>query len=117
MPAETLPAVGINKEAFDEFLASRDEPDWLKKHRESAWAEFESLGMPSMSDEEWMRTDIRLFKLNRYALPLPGEAAAAEPHALLADGVDLGGRTASVNSHSVREELADDLAAKGVLFG
>ena len=56
---------------------------------------FESCRCRASRDEEWMRTDIRLFKLDRFGLP---DATAyrrlpiALPHALLADGVELGGR-------------------------
>ncbi len=41
----------------------------------------------------------------------------AHPHALLAEGVELGGRAVSMNSHGVAAELDPSLAAKGVLFG
>jgi Fe-S cluster assembly protein SufD len=51
-------------------------------------------------------------------LPDPASHEGREyPHALLAAGVDLGGRTVSVDSRSVLGELAPELAKKGVLFG
>jgi Fe-S cluster assembly protein SufD len=77
--------------------------------------------MPSVRDEEWMRTDIRLFKLDRFNLPEPdGHRAAGDfpvPHALLAAGVELGGRAVSMNSHGLTAELNPASAAQGVLFG
>jgi Fe-S cluster assembly protein SufD len=77
--------------------------------------------MPSVREEEWMRTDIRLFKLDRYGLPDPAAFDMAAqldvPHAMLAAGVDLGGRTIAMNSHVVAAELAPNWAKKGVLFG
>jgi Fe-S cluster assembly protein SufD len=112
---------GFSQETFDNFLATRDEPPWLIDMRRAAWQRFLELPMPSVRDEEWMRTDIRLFKLDRYNLPeQDGDQAASEfphPHALLADGVELGGRAVSMNSHGVAEELDPKLAAQGVLFG
>jgi Fe-S cluster assembly protein SufD len=111
---------GFTQSAFDTFLSTRDEPAWLTELRRSAWRRFQELPMPSVRDEEWMRTDVRLFKFDKFNLPEPdGEAASSidVPHALLAAGVDLGGRAVSMNSHSVAAELDPPLAAKGVLFG
>lgn len=109
--------VGFSQEAFDEFLAQRNEPGWLTDLRRSAWAKFQELPMPSARDEEWMRTDIRLLKLDRFALPSAAAPAAEQPPALLAAGVELGGQAASLDSLAIGESLADQWAAKGVLFG
>jgi Fe-S cluster assembly protein SufD len=114
-------ATGISQTAFDAFLAARNEPAWLTDMRRTAWARFQELPLPSVREEEWMRTDIRLFKLDRYELPdqaAQQPAARIElPHALLAAGVELGGRTAAMNSHSVVGELDSKWAKQGVLFG
>src|SRR5437762_14205512 len=118
--ATAVVSTGFSQEAFDAFLAARDEPSWLVDMRRAAWQRFLELPMPSVRDEEWMRTDIRLFKLDRFNLPdADGHRAAAEfahPHALLAAGVELGGRAVGMNSHGVGAELDPKLAAKGVLF-
>ena len=110
-------STGFTQEAFDAFLAARDEPTWLDDMRRAAWQRFLELPMPSVRDEEWMRTDIRLFKLDRFNLPeADGHRAAAEfahPHAMLAAGVELDGRAVSMNSHSVATELDPALAGKG----
>jgi Fe-S cluster assembly protein SufD len=116
--ATAIASTGFTQQAFDAFLAARDEPAWLTEIRRQAWQRFIELPMPSSRDEEWMRTDIRLFKLDRYQLPDPAPHGSLEfPHALLAAGVELGGRTVSVESRSVLRELAPELAKKGVLFG
>jgi Fe-S cluster assembly protein SufD len=113
-----IAATGFTQEAFDAFLAARDEPGWLTDLRLKAWRRFNELSMPSSHDEEWMRTDIRLFKLDRFHVPdsTPHESPDF-PHALLAAGVELGGRTVSVDSRSVLGELDPQLAKQGVLFG
>src|SRR3954465_13654419 len=110
-------STGFSQEAFAAFLPARDEPDWLMDLRRKAWARFQELPMPSVREEEWMRTDIRLFKLDRYDLP---DAAAQEaasqiavPHALLAAGVELGGHAIAMNSHIVAAELAPKWAKQG----
>ncbi len=63
-------STGFSQQAFDAFLsARRDEPTWLKTLRREAWQRFNELPMPSVREEEWMRTDIRLFKLDRFSPP------------------------------------------------
>jgi Fe-S cluster assembly protein SufD len=118
----TAVSTGFSQEAFESFLAVRDEPPWLTDMRRAAWRRFQELPMPSVRDEEWTRTDIRLFKLDRFS---PPEQQAGDeqpedqetPHALLAAGVDLAGRAVTVDNHRVTEELEDKLAEQGVLFG
>src|SRR5262245_9116812 len=118
----TLKTTGFTQEAFDAFLASRDEPAWLSDARRAAWQTFQELPMPSRADEEWMRTDIRLFRLDKFNMPTGAAAEASAdslPPALLAHGVQLGGRTASLDSRAVEVDqgLNAALAKKGVLFG
>lgn len=116
-----IAAKGFSQAAFDAFLAARDEPAWLLDMRRKAWARFQDLPLPSVRDEEWMRTDIRLFKLDRYELPEgAGHVAASQvqvPHALLAAGVNLGGQAVVMNSHALSAELEPSFAKQGVLFG
>ena len=61
---QTARATGFTQEAFEAFLAGRHEPDWLTELRTSAWKTFTELPMPDRRAEEWMRTDIRLFRLD-----------------------------------------------------
>src|SRR5215212_10226983 len=114
-------STGFSQQAFDAFLTARDEPSWLIGMRRAAWRRFLEVPMPSGREEEWMRTDIRLFKLDRFNLPeADGHRAAAEfahPHAMLAAGVELSGHAVSMNSHGVAAELDPALASRGVLFG
>ncbi|MCA9235985.1 MAG: Fe-S cluster assembly protein SufD [Planctomycetales bacterium] len=117
MPSTTLTSAGFTRESFEAFLAQRDEPGWLCDLRRSAWEQFESLPMPARSDEEWMRTDIRLFRLDRFSTPGEASATGKLPTALLRAGVELSGRASSLNSQPVETSLSDELAAKGVLFG
>ncbi len=113
----TLISTGFSQEAFDAFLASRDEPDWLVAMRKTAWSHFLELPMPSSRDEEWMRTDIRLFKLDRFGLPDESTAAVSGDGGLLAAGVELGGQTTSADGHWQQGHLSEKWAARGVLFG
>ncbi len=116
MPS-ALAATGFMPAAFDAFLASRNEPAWLTDLRQSAWARFTELGMPARNDEEWSRTDIRLFKLDRYGMPETQETLSKSPEGLLSQGVALGGQAATLDSAATESTLSKKWADKGVLFG
>jgi Fe-S cluster assembly protein SufD len=116
MPS-TLSASGFTPAAFEAFLAARSEPGWLVEARRRAWAAFLDLGMPSRQDEEWARTDIRLFRLDRFGLPDATPTSATPPPGLLAQGVTLGGQAITLNSAAIHSRIGDKWAAKGVLFG
>ncbi|MBA3484424.1 MAG: Fe-S cluster assembly protein SufD [Pirellulales bacterium] len=116
--SNTLTAPGYTQEAFDSFLSSRDEPGWLSDLRRAAWTRFSELGMPGRNDEEWARTDIRLFKIDRFGFPTGSPTGGDMPRSLLAEGVSLGGRTSTLDSAATAGgRLADKWASKGVLFG
>ena len=116
MSTAVLPT-GFSQEVFDAFLAARDEPAWLTDRRVAAWREYQSLDMPSRRDEEWMRTDIRLFKFDRYSPLADTHPPEQLPTGLLAEGVQLGGTSSSLNSREQASELVERWANQGVLFG
>lgn len=118
MTTATTNAGGFTRSDFDEFMATRaSEPDWLTDMRSEAWAHFESIDWPTRNDEEWMRTDIRMFHLDKFAMPA-GEATAPQlATGLLTHNVELGGKQIGYNSQLVSDELSDELASQGVLFG
>jgi Fe-S cluster assembly protein SufD len=115
--AQTTVATGFTQESFEAFLAARDEPAWLLDARRSAWRTFERLALPARTEEEWMRTDIRLLRLDRFGLP--GDLSAEVPPAapLLASGVDLGGAAVAHNGRPVQSRLEKKWSQRGVLFG
>ena len=112
--------------AFEAFVAERREPAWLVELRRAAFAKFLELAPPSRREEEWMRTDIRLFRLEKFAPPAltseasaPAEATpgATVPAPILSAGVELGGTMTVVNGRAVDASYDADLASRGVLFG
>jgi Fe-S cluster assembly protein SufD len=105
--------------AFESFIASRQEPAWLRDARHAAWQKFQELSFPGRGEEEWMRTDIRLFRLENYGLaPEPlGLEAGSLPAGVLTEGVDLGGSAVACDSHSHSQSLNKRWADQGVLFG
>ncbi len=46
MPPETILQPGFTQEAFDAFLATREEPAWVTDLRRRAWNHFLELPLP-----------------------------------------------------------------------
>ena len=105
---------------FDAFIESRSEPDWLIQTRREAWGHAEAMQWPERREEEWIRTDIRTFQINKFGAPCPGEpdatSSASEFHQLR-EGVEVAGLIETMDSQIVSESLDESLAAKGVVFG
>jgi Fe-S cluster assembly protein SufD len=73
-PAE-LPVGEADVHALSERLK---EPVWHAERRLSAWKNFQSTPMPSLTDEAWRRTDIRGLPLGELR-PLPASEIALDP--------------------------------------
>ena len=112
-----LQPFGFDTESFEAFLAQRAEPEWLQAMRRQAWDAYCKLGWPTRDLEEWIRTDIRTFRVENFRPPVQPPLESAAPAGLLTHGVELGGSCVSINSHSTANVLDPQLAAKGVLFG
>ncbi len=107
--------ITFTADGFKAFLDANNDPAWLREMREKAWARFEELEWPGQKDEEWMRTDIRLFKLDKFSMPR--EHDGQMPASVFNEGVDLAGHCSSLDGIPISAELDADLQAKGVLFG
>lgn len=109
---------GFTRSGFEAMLEARsNEPDWLTSMRRAAWGTFEQLDWPARNDEEWMRTDIRMFHLDKFAMPAKVDSAPELAAGLLTHDVELGGHLVGYNSNAMSESISADLAKQGVLFG
>lgn len=117
MPPETILQPGFTPEAFDAFLTTRDEPGWVTDLRRRAWNHFVELPLPDTSQEEWRRTDLRMFRLNKFGVPGDFSPGMNLPPTLLTAGVELGGQSTTLNSHHVQSRLDEAYLKRGVLFG
>ncbi len=115
--SETITNTGFTDEAFAAFLEARHEPEWLTDYRRDAWKGFCELGFPDSRQEEWKRTELRTFRLDRFGPPSPLAENAAIPQPLLTEGVALGGRTVALDSFTVQSQLDAAWRDRGVLFG
>ena len=120
--APTSAMLGFSRDAVLALAEQRGEPGWLRDQRLRAWDAYEDLPMPTRSDEEWRRTDLRGLKLDKLAPFATPNGNGAAAHALVGDGdaVSAGARNAGVvvqvDSTIARVELDPEVAAKGVIF-
>lgn len=115
--SNTAVALDFSHAGFEAFLAERDEPDWLRDQRRAAWELFSEMDWPARRSEEWIRTDIRLFRLNKFHLPGEHPEIAAVAPGLLSEGVSLAGQSTSLDSLPYASDLNEKWAKQGVLFG
>lgn len=114
----------FKRDAVTRLSEGLNEPAWMSKKRQVAWSLFGEMAMPSTTDEDWRRTDIRALKWNQLRLFVessvkPVSALADLPdylRAALDEGQEAAGRLALVNGQVVYHELAEDLAEQGVIF-
>jgi len=117
MTTATTEKMTFTDEGFQAFLTSINEPAWLTEQRKLAWNKFNDLPWPSSKDEEWMRTDIRMFKLEKFALG-SAEGGTAEPANVLAQGVEVAGSMSFQGGKSqIHKPLEQKWVDKGVIFG
>ena len=103
--------MSFTREAVEEIGSLHAEPDWLRASRRHAFDVFERLAMPSKTDEEWRRTDLKGLALDGLEpFEEPDGAAPSTPIA------DTAGVLRQRGSHPGEVELAPELARRGVLF-
>ena len=103
-------------------IAAR-EPQWLRERRDHAWDVYERTPMPSTRLEEWRYTDLRR-KLDLASLSLSSAATAPDDfeawpvrlREAIALDREASGRIVLIDGHVVHTEIADELAAKGVVL-
>lgn len=96
------------------------EPTWLAESRLAAWELYEDMPMPTLSDEEWRRTDYRHIHWEEAGNFITPNGATFESvptynrEPLI--GEQQGGLIAFVDGKVVHYELPDELAHEGVIF-
>jgi Fe-S cluster assembly protein SufD len=127
-------ATPFTRELLELMIRGSASPDWASDLRRDAVDRLAALGLPDRRDENWMRTDLRLFKPANWSFRPAPAADASLPQGLLTAGstalaenfddapteatpATLAGRFAALDGHVVVDELAAELAAQGVVFG
>jgi Fe-S cluster assembly protein SufD len=135
-PAPAVPGGGaatFDAGALEHLIGASPLPDWVTQRRREAFAALTAAGLPDRRSENWMRTDLRLFRPQAWGLRPRPAAGAVAPVGLLAPAIaggagaeadgtaaatgPLGGRLLTLDGHPLREELDPELARRGVRFG
>lgn len=111
---------GFSTQTFEAFLATREEPDWLTERRRQAFELFLEKQHTELPAEEYRRVDLRSFRPEKYthnSFVDQQELSLSSFSTLLAERAEFGGRVVHVDSQCRQSELAEELQAKGVVFG
>ncbi len=116
----SLSHTSFDSAGFDSFLSACDEPAWLTAARQAAWQQFEQMAWPDRKQEDWMRSELRGFKLDRYRLVHDNSQDSSIEASIprrLESGIDPAGTLRSFDGHVTQESLQSRWADKGVVFG
>ncbi len=69
--AEVTAGTGPTLDQVLALSAGRDEPEWMRDLRVTAWGQYESMDWPSLTDEAWRRTRLTGLKLGNFRYSLP----------------------------------------------
>lgn len=106
----------FNIDSFAEFLANRNEPQWLTDRRQQAFGLYEELCERDLDPEEYRRLQMQFFDVSKYALPTT-DADASAFSTLLRNGSDFAGQIHHVNGVAKSVSIDESCTSKGVLFG
>ena len=106
----------LNESDLESVIQRMAGPKWLAKRRHQAWASFQELAMPTLNDEPWRRTDIRMLPSPEVELR-PADDAPVEP-ALLRPlaGDENAAQIVLRPGHAPVSEGLAGLAEQGVVF-
>lgn len=107
---------GFDRDAFEAFLSTRNEPDWVTDFRRKAFAAYEEKLAVPLDPEEWKRVDLRTFRPERYSI-LPQAESAAPFETLMQDRAEFAGHVSHVDGYCTQSVLDESLTKQGVLFG
>ena len=107
---------GFDSEVFEQFLAARNEADWITAARRTAYAKYEELLSKELDPEEFKRVDLRVFNANNFRPSVEAHDASAVS-TLLADKTEYSGRIVHVDGHSTHTDVLPQITSQGVLFG
>ena len=114
-PAELL----LSKADVQALSKALKDPEWYARQRLAALKTYQSIPMPSLSDEAWRRTDIRTFKWDQVRLLHAAvRTGRAVPAALLKPlvGRQQGGLLVVADGRPVRAELDPSLRRQKVVL-
>ncbi len=115
-PAGTF---SFTKEMIPAFANGARETSFLRSYQQQAWKQYQTLGLPQITEEAWRRTDIRNLQTGSFALPDKKKAAKlpSVPKRLLKPLVGKGhGGQIILSPDGTNVELSKAIAKQGVVF-
>ncbi|HUS84185.1 MAG TPA: SufD family Fe-S cluster assembly protein, partial [Anaerolineales bacterium] len=113
---QEAPGFSFTREDVEGISQALGESDGLKAHRMAAWEKFESIPMPTTSDDAWRRTDIRGLDMDRVKVKAstntPVGPELRQPLVAEAHGALLVLRP----GHAPELQAEDELQERGVVF-
>jgi Fe-S cluster assembly protein SufD len=107
----------ISSSAFKSFVEQRVEPAWLTKLRKQSWERFQAMDWPERSREEWMRSDLRGFHVDKYQPFEPRQAVEQDCPCWLLNDVETHGRMKLFDGLTTAEQLDEAASTQKVYFG
>lgn len=112
---ESSIATGFSSQAFDQFAASRTEPNWISEQRRHSFDLYQERRFTPLDPEEWKRVDLRTFKPEVFSVAAAENAP--EVTTLMRERTQFAGAVRHVDSRCRESSINSELTAKGVLFG
>jgi len=104
--------------AFSRLLEKRIDPAWLTAARRQAWSEYQSADWPNPRDENWMRSELRGFRISKFSPNVEETTQIPDTTPVrMLEGVNPAGTIRSVNGVVVQEQLDAVYASRGVIAG
>ncbi|MCL5428855.1 MAG: Fe-S cluster assembly protein SufD [Chloroflexi bacterium] len=117
--AEPAGTFSFTKEMIPSLANGAKETTFLRSYQQQAWKQYQSLGLPQITQEAWRRTDIRNLQTGSFALPDKKKAAKLPnvPKRLLKPLVGKGhGGQIVLSPNGANVELSKTIAKQGVVF-
>ena len=111
--------VGDLSALLETVAETLDDPTWLRTRRREALERYHALAWPRGDEEMWRRTPLRNAPWQQWRLPLAEDASSPPPLPSWLNGVardDAAGVIMHADARLLQEELAQDLAQRGVLL-
>ena len=109
-------SAGFDRAAFEAFLQTRAEPDWVTDARRTAFGLFQEKLQAPLDPEEWKRVELRTFRPQMFAVRSQAEAPATF-ETLMQDRAEFAGVVSHVDGACRRSVLDEKLSSRGVLYG
>lgn len=112
----STPVTTFNEDGFENFLASRQEPEWLSQTRRNAFALYQQKLLEPLDPEEYKRIDLRAFRPEKYRVtPQASEQATFET--LMQNRGEFGGAMVQADGNCLSVDVSEELRSQGVLLG